>query len=635
MANTKTTETVIPASLIATGEYSINTIFPTTTTQYPRNDFGTAIVDANQANIDNNRLVVNLIGQRYIKSRFETIISVDFEEFLDPEPAEFEELTGAAVADLSAELASKNSQLDTANKKIEDLLNTNQQLQNELGNINTISSTDTTNQVNEALAALSVQNQQDNTKGRILSDGMMLRDLNDRQFMYIMEDGKKRWLIFQGDAQQQETALAAAKAFGKIKPNTSGRDVNDINWIEVPQYILDRIPTGADFYPEDLVKNKKTPAPPRLELPNGADIAGEWVLLDGQTNPIIIKTSDFGEQKNLPTILARVRFTSAEGNVNDVEVWDESISYYPQKSPLPIRRSDFPESLTQRSQYLGDFGPGTTETLIIYLKDTTGPITSNNNDTGTSYIKRFKNIHLDGNNLVKEFKLSAKIFDDARNEIMTEPLIVRVELVPKPMPNLVGKPVNTQAQKQTLEENLRVNYAIRNIVEYAPGIIEPQSNTDKAGEVYSQSVPVGKTLDFGSPDIIQLQYYTSKFKKLPLPKNLKVYKKLLRELGFKNITVDYILSTFNGEHYEILNVEHRSTIRINPNVENAYNITQFNQNDLMSLSKYDIYTTDIKLLITVKGTKFTEIQPNKTYNQLFDDGQVGRKLIKEEINREF
>ena len=595
----KATETIIPATAIATGEYSLNTVFPTTTIQYPRNGFGTAIIDANQPNIENSRLVVNLVGQRFIKSRFETIIATEFEEFLDPESQEFEEIAGAAVADLSAELASKNNQLDSANKKIKALLNTNQQLQNELGNINTISATDTSDQVNQALAALS--NQPDNTKGRIFSDGTLLIDRDRREYYYIIEDGKKRWFWFNRDL-----ALAAAKAFGKIIPNT-----DEVDWIEVPQYILDRIPSGANFEAEDLVKNKKTPAPEPLVLPNGQRVVAQWIT---DQNPIIIKTTKIGKQTNL-TIPLSIKYTTDTGIINLMEVWDDTYRWTESKPQLPIKRTAFGDVDWKKDKIMGYWGPDTTDKFDLLIKDTSYPLTgtnNNSNSSGTAYIKRFTDISVTRENPVKELVLRAKLFSDTMGVGNSDKLIVRIELQPEPMPNVIGDKFDAflqfRSETQPTETEIR-HKGITNEIKYIKGPIASADNLSFV--IYEQSVPPGTALSPTSTDIIELTYYAPNKGRIPVDYNRDSYdysrlKNQLRIQGFTNFIINYRLSTYQTDNYKVYSINQSS------------NVINTGQQSVIPLKAGDVILLSSTIIIDVLlwNNATSKIEPSYTYGQL-------------------
>lgn len=590
-ANKKVQQTVnskvaIDKSLVETGQYDPSLIIPTNTKIYPRNTVGSMLIDSNIQNINDHRLVVNLTGVQYKKNSFEEIIDISFSEFLDPE-IEYEESSEASntldqVPGLQQQLAQKDEQIKQLTESLSDLQDSLQGVNQQIQDLNALQNTSQGQSI-------------DDTKGRIFTDGTLLRDRAQQEYFYIIEDGKKRWFWFNNDL-----ALAAAKAFGKVTPSGA------IDWIDVSQYILDRIPSGANFEAEDLVKNKKTPAPEPLALPNGQRIISSWVT---NQNPIVIRTTKIGKQTNLK-IPVSIRFTTDTGKVNKIEIWDHSIPWYETKPQIPIKRSAFDDSDWGKDTITGYWGPDTIDKFDVWIKDTTSKLSgadNNSNVNGINYINRHTDIVVDRNNPVKEIVLVAKVFNDTAGEGYSDKLIVRIELVPDPMPNVIG------------EKNIDVTAKIRNVgitndIKLIQGIIAPDDSL--INDVYKQSIPAGTTLALSSSDIIELTYYGPR--KVTIPEwryqNWKTIGRYLKDLGFTKINIKYSLSSDEQDHYKIWSFGYN---------ENPLSWTGLNAGQLVDLN------TTLAITVYLWRNAKSTVDPRYTYQELDNSLSLRSKILTE------
>jgi len=569
----------VDKSLIESGQYDPGLIIPTNAKIYPRSSAGSILIDSNIQNISDYRLVINLTGIQYKKNSFEEIIDINFSEFLDPE-IEYEESSETKntldqVPGLQQQIAQKDEQIKQLTESLSDLQDSLQGVNQQIQDLNA-------SQINASQINTTQNQPPDDTKGRIFTDGTLLRDRDRPSFYYIIEDGKKRWFWFNADL-----AFAAAKAFGKVNATTGA-----IDWIDVSQYILDRIPSGANFEAEDLVKNKKTPAPPPIVLPNGERIIGQWVT---DQNPIVIRTTTLGYQKDLKISLS-AKFTTDTGKVNVLEVWDDSIPWFEGKYPLPVKASGRADTEWGFDKSVGDWGPDYPDKFDVWIKDTSTTLSGNQNSPrkGLDYVNRYSNIYVDKNNPVKELTLKVKLFNDTNGEGFSDKLTIRIELQPEPMPNVIG------------ERNIDVTQQIRdkgigNEIKLIQGLMAPSDNL--INDIYKQSVPAGTTLTLNSSDIIELTYYGAREVTIPewRYQDWKLVGRYLKDIGFTKFNITYTLTSFEQEHFVIQSL--------------GYNA---NPQSWAGLSAGQLVNLNTTLAVKVYLYNYAKsiIDPNKTYQQL-------------------
>jgi hypothetical protein len=307
----------IDKTKVLTKEYKLDYTNPGDAIEYTRNSLGTIMVDTNLTNIDSQRLVINLVNTRYQLLSFNNVLDTTFSEFLDPEiTVPDEQQLNSATQNLSGTVLDLQNQLTTKDDIINNLQQTVDSLSNTLSSIPT--------------PAAPQGIQEDNKKGRLWADGTLVRDRNNTAFYYIIEDGKKRFFQF-----DQEVLRAAAKAMGKVKGYEDTEQKIPIpDFVETTQDILDEIPQGAPFTAFDLVKDVKTPAPPPLDpsFMNGKRLIAKWFDVP---NPLVIETENTTPTESELTKLLKLYVVSAEGIVNNVEVWEDG-PWYDFKPQLPI-----------------------------------------------------------------------------------------------------------------------------------------------------------------------------------------------------------------------------------------------------------------------------------------------------------
>lgn len=420
----------IDKNKVLTKEYLLDQINPGNAIPYVRNSLGTLMVDSNSSNINSERLVINLVNTRYKLLSFNNVLKTNFEEFLDPEiTVPDEQQTGAqdqsgTILDLTNQVNNKDQIIDNLNKTIDALTTT-------LANTSSGSAAeaiDVAALINETLTSAATAN---NKKPRIFADGTLLRDKNNTAFFYIVEDGKKRW--FQWNI---ELLNIVAKSLGKIKSD------GGVDLIDVSQDVLDDIPEGAPFTNFDLVKNTQTPAPPPLDL-GGKRLTAKWI---NKPNPYIIYTTNTTPtDSELLLSDLQLQVASAEGIVNNIEVWEESPyrpGWYPGKPQLPIMGMET-NATWWRAKITG-FQEGV-DTFKVMIRKTWDPVwdkfTSNEfNLTGNNLLDAYYKPQLSIDEPEWRLFLTAKIFNDVNDEYYQVPedrLEVIIRYVSK-MPNVIN-----------------------------------------------------------------------------------------------------------------------------------------------------------------------------------------------------
>lgn len=504
----ETNEFRINKTKVLTKEYKPDQTEPGKTIQYVRNSNGTLMVDSNNSNIDSQRLVINLVNTRYKLLSFNNVLKTNFEEFLEPEiivpdeqQLQAQELTGT-VLDLTNQVNNKDQIIDNLNQTIDSLSNS-------LMNVSTGSL------FNDALSDAN------NKKPRIFSDGTLLRDKDAKAFFYIIEDGKKRFFNF-----NEELLNITAKSLGKENA-AGGPDL-----IDVSQDILDDIPSGAIFTNFDLVKNVQTPPPPPLDL-KGKRLTAKWIITTDTPNPYIIETTNAIPTDADLTIPLQLQVASAEGIVNQVEVWEDG-PWYQNKPQLPIM--DPNPKIWNRSKVtalrLG------VDSFKIMLRKTNDPTTDgfSSDDfgqSGTSLLDRYEKIQLSFDNPEYTIKLAAKILNDVNDEYYQVPedqLTVIIRYVEK-MPNVTNLTESDAINSLTSLGISRNNISVANSV---------LTNNINLYDKVQSSNPTYDT-DINKDSIINLTTY--KGGALTVPRAISFYSKftdivrVLKRTGFNNISV--------------------------------------------------------------------------------------------------
>lgn len=509
----------IDKTKVLTKEYKLDQTNPGKAIQYVRNSNGMVMVDANNSNIDSQRLVINLVNTRYKLLSFNNVLKTNFEEFLDPEitvpdeqQLQAQDLTGT-VLDLSNQVKNKDQIIDNLNQTIDNLSNA-------LTNVNTGSL------LNNATATSA-----DNKKPRIFSDGTLIQESGAPEFYYIIEDGKKRWFQF-----NRELLNIVAKSSGKQK-TVNGTLVPDL--IEVSQDILDDIPSGAPFTNFDLVKNVQTPAPPPFNLPDNKRLDARWASwLPNPLNgaPLVIETTNTTPTDEELTIQLNLSVISAEGIVNRIEVWEDG-PYYQNKPQLPIYD---PTPKTWNRSKLTAFNAGT-DYFKVMLRKTNDPVTdvatSNDfNQSGQTLLAAYSKIKLSLDNPEYTIKLAAKILNDVNDEYYQTPdqhLTVIIRYVPK-MPDVTNLTVSDARTAITATGVLNTNINESNLI---------LTNDSLLYDKVQRTTPINGA-DIDKNSIINLITY--KRGTLTVPTNISFYSKfndivrVLKRAGFNNISVNQI-----------------------------------------------------------------------------------------------
>lgn len=499
----------IDKTKVLTKEYKLDQTNPGKTIQYVRNSNGMVMVDANNSNIDSQRLVINLVNTRYKLLSFNNVLKTNFEEFLDPEitvpdeqQLQAQDLTGT-VLDLSNQIKNKDQIIDNLNQTIDNLSNA-------LTNINTGS-------LLNNVATPSV----DNKKPRIFSDGTLLRDKNNFAFYYIVEDGKKRWFQF-----NEELLNIVAKSLGKVTATGAP------NLLDVSQDVLDDIPEGAPFTNFDLVKNVQTPAPPPLDL-GGKRLTAKWINIP---NPLIITTTNTTPTDAELTIPLQLQVASAEGIVNSVEVWEDG-AWYQNKPQLPIMDPYGGNANIWRRDKVTGFQQGV-DSFKVMLRKTNDPTTDSftSNATGQALLNQYTKIKLSIDNPEYIIKLAAKILNDVNDEYYQVPedhLTIIIRYINK-MPNVTNLTISDARSAITA-----IGIPSNNINESNLILTNNASLYDKV----QSSDPIAGT-DVSKSSIINLITY--KGGNLTVPQNISFYSKfndvvrVLKRTGFNNISVNQI-----------------------------------------------------------------------------------------------
>jgi len=429
-----TNEFRIDKDKILIGEFKKNQINPGSAIPYVRNSAGTVVVDSNDSKVNTQRLVINLVNTRYKLQSFNNVLKTNFEEFLDPE-IEVPDEEENTVQDLTSTVLDLQNQVKTRDEIINNLTKTVDNLSNTLSNVNTGSAAeliDVAALINEAINEAG-----DNKKPRIFSDGTLIRDRDNTEFYYIIEDGKKRWFEY-----NEELLNIVAKSLGKQK-SVNGQMVPDL--IDVSQNIIDDIPSGAPFVNFDLVKNVQTPAPPPLNLGDGIRLRARWIYTYGDKgktadNPIIIETTNSTPTNDELTLALQVQVKSAEGIVNRIEIWDmnRNTNWFEGKRPVPIK--DQWEGDNRYKDFSSVGQQDGIEYVKVVLKNTNLALNTGNAGSGIDYVNRYKPIQLSITDPTYDLTLTPKILNDNDDEVheFDEVLYVRVKYIAS-MPNVVQK----------------------------------------------------------------------------------------------------------------------------------------------------------------------------------------------------
>lgn len=577
---------VVDKDKIAAGDYRTDQTNPASSIPYIRNSAGTVVIDSNTQNIDNNRLVINLISTQYKLNSFENIIDTEFTEFVQEIPdVTIEDLT--TVTDLSGEVNNLQNQIKVKNNQISDLTATVEELTNTLNSITPATATgaEATNVADaiQAAIAAAAQPPAEETKPRIFSDGTLLRDdiylTGAANFYYIMENGKKRLI------RDENVLNLVARASGKQKLSGTNTMIPDL--IDTPQYILDEIPNGAEFTANDLVKNKPTDPPPPIELA-GRNLLARWIYPENGTgktadNPIIIETTNTTPTQTELTLFTQLQFASAEGIVNRIEIWDmnDGTQWFDGKVPLPIkdRSSDVTQyrlfKISDRQQY--------TDNISIVLKNSDLKLKSGTASNGQPFIDRYEPIKLSIQNYEFNLALTPKIFNDNGDMYhdFQEILYVSVKFK-SAMPNLISlteASARTQLNTIGIPDNqiTVINGSRTNDSNLFNKIqkTEPEKNTLVSS---NSSVRLFKYI----PGLIRLDGSITGTYPTAVPSDLFTLVRSLKSKGFINFEITAVsMISYNSEHRKVYKYR-----RQNGNVINTHSSQDIPYDEIL---KFEIY----------------------------------------------
>ena len=516
---------LVDKNKILSGEYNKHQVNPAKTLLYTRNSNGTLYVDSNSSDVNRQRLVINLVGPKYNLNSYENVLKTEFEEFVETIPDITADET--VIQDMSGQLNDYQNQINTRDQKIDNLNATIEELNNKLNSVNTTSVAQSVNVAGTIQDALDAATTSNNKKPRIFSDGTLLRDSGADAFFYIVEDGKKRWFGFNEDLLN-----ATAKALGKVTP-TGGPDL-----INVSQDVLDDIPSGAPFTNFDLVKNVQTPAPPPLDL-GDKRLTAKWINIP---NPLIITTTNTTPADTELRIPLQLQVASAEGIVNQVEVWEDG-AWYQNKPQLPIMDPVKQPNIWKRDKITG-LQQGV-DTFKVMLRKTNDPTTDGVATINPALAGRidlltvYSKIKLSLDNPEYTIKLAAKILNDVNDEYYQVPedhLTIIVRYVPK-MPDVTNLTVPAAQAAVTATGVLNNNINVSNSI--------LTNNASLYNKVQSSN-PIADS-DINKDSIISLTTYKSGT--LTVPQNISFYSqfddvvRVLKRTGFNNISVNQIYRT--------------------------------------------------------------------------------------------
>jgi hypothetical protein len=585
----ETNEFRIDKRKVLTKEYKLDHINPGDAIQYTRNSLGTVMVDTNNANINSQRLVINLVNTRYQLLSFNNVLDTKFSEFLDPEiTVPNEQQLNSATQNLSGTVLDLQNQLTTKDDIINNLQQTVDSLSNTLNGI--------------PKPAAPQEKQEDNKKGRIFSDGTLIRDKDRFAYFYIIEDGKKRFFQF-----NEELLKITAKSLGKVTAT------GDPALIDVSQQVIDDIPSGAPFTNFDLVKNIQTPTPPPLDL-GGNRLVTDWIYPDGKgktpENPILIEVTDAVPANNKLILDLQLQAATAEGIVNFIEVWDwpEGVQWFNGKMSLPIKDGNSTNDDDYKSFTSVGYSEGTSRIKVI-LKNTYSLLSASGPGNGFAFANRYAPISLSAQKPEFDLVLTPKIGNDT-NDILhafDKKLYVKIKYIIS-MPDVVNKTESDAIASITSTGIPASNIQVVN---------GSRTSTASLFNKIASSTPIKNTLTSVDTQVKLVKY---------LPGDITINTAFLASANKQVVQMVRLLKSYGFLNFQIKSI-YRSTYSIDHT--SVYKLTANGTNIPLSFSNSTItvpYTANFNIDLYIDTNRYSTYY-SKWYYQLTD------QQIKDEFNQ--
>jgi hypothetical protein len=385
-------------------------------------------------------------------------------------------------------------------------------------------------------------------KPRIFANNTLVYNINDPIYVYIIENGVKRFLQF-----DEDLLFIIAKALGKIKI-VEGIEEPDV--IPVPSLILEQIPDGKVFTGVDLVSTKPSGEVVSTDPSvTGKGLIAKWIypvvngMEVGRTaeKPLIVQSGNSLPSNVEMTIDLQVKYATVNGVVNTLEVWDQNTgtTLFTGKPALPIKEKLDPDTTYQEG--LATNFKEYTDSIKLILKDTSTALKPGTATVGLDFVDRYRPIQFSGDVNSFRFTLTPRVTNDAGEEEhdLNEVLHVLVKFGTA-MPSLanVGK---------TLDRAIGDLGAIG--VPYA-NIRWSYGNRDATKDqiVYSQLPAPGTTIN-PATTIVTLVAYQGSSIRVPLFQrndNFNNVVKAFKDAGFTNLnTKTSIRSQYPTDHYTV------------------------------------------------------------------------------------